>query len=84
MIMQRPNESAHDNSLSATDSTANDAALLNRRQLARALSVSPRSVDNFQKRKIIPCIRISPRCVRFSLRAVLRALEKFEVREAGR
>jgi hypothetical protein len=56
--------------------------LLKRHELARALSISPRSVDNFQKAKVIPVIRITPRCVRFDLRAVLRALERFTVREA--
>jgi hypothetical protein len=66
--------------LTATD----DMALLKRPQLARALNVSPRSVDNFVARKIIPTIRISARCVRFELGAVLRALKRFEVKEAGR
>jgi hypothetical protein len=58
--------------------------LLKRTELARALNISPRSVDNFQKSKRIPVIRLTPRCVRFSLPAVVKALEKFEVQEAGR
>jgi hypothetical protein len=62
----------------------NDPALLKRRQLARALNASTRSVDNWQKEKKIPFIRISPRCVRFHLPSVLSALRKFEVKEAGR
>jgi hypothetical protein len=66
--------------LTATD----DMALLKRPQLARALNVSPRSVDNFVARKIIPKIQISARCVRFDLGAVIRALKRFEVKEAGR
>jgi hypothetical protein len=60
-----------------------DFRLLKRTELARALNISPRSVDNFQKAKRIPVIRITPRCVRFSLPAVLKALEKFQVKEAG-
>jgi hypothetical protein len=67
----------HDNS------TATDAALLKRHELARALSISPRSVDNLQHRKVIPFIKISPRCVRFSLSSVLAALRKFEVKAVG-
>jgi hypothetical protein len=78
------NSNAHGGSLPATGSTANDPALLKRRQLARALNASPRSVDNWQKEKKIPFIRISARCVRFHLPSVLAALQKFEVKEAGR
>jgi hypothetical protein len=59
-------------------------ALLRRTELARAIGVSPRSVDNFLARKIIPAVRISRRCIRYSLPAVLAALSKFEIREAGR
>ena len=57
--------------------------LLNKIELARALNVSTRSVDNFQKSKRIPVIRITPRCVRYSLAAVLEALEKFQIRAGG-
>jgi hypothetical protein len=67
-------------SLAATD----DMALLKRPQLARAINVSPRTIDNFVARKIIPAIRISTRCVRFDLASVLAALRKFEVKETGR
>jgi hypothetical protein len=63
---------------------ANDLALLKRPQLARAINVSPRSVDNLVARRMIPCVRISRRCVRFDLRDVLAALKRFEIREAGR
>jgi len=63
-------------------SVSDDLALLKRPQLARAINVSPRSIDNFVARKIIPAIRISARCVRFHLPSVLAALRKFEVKEA--
>jgi len=69
--------------LQATD----DLSLLNPallKRLARAINVSGRSVDNLVARHMIPCVRISPRCVRFDLQAVLKALRKFEVRESGR
>jgi hypothetical protein len=61
-----------------------DLALLKRPQLAKAINVSPRTVDNLQRKKIIPAIRLSPRMVRFHLPSVLAALRKFEIREAGR
>ena len=75
---------AHGDSASATGSAAKDPALLKRRELAKALSVSARSIDNWQREKKIPFIRISPRCVLFDLANVLSALKRFEIREAGR
>jgi hypothetical protein len=63
---------------------ADQPALLKRVQLARALNASPRSIDNWQRRKIIPVIKITPRCVRFHLPSVLAAIRRFEIREAGR
>jgi hypothetical protein len=66
--------------LAATD----DLALLRRPQLARAINVSQRTVDNWQKQKRIPFLKLSARCVRYHLPSVLAALRKFEIREAGR
>jgi hypothetical protein len=76
--------SAHGATMPATGSAADDPALLTRKQLAKRISMSPRSVDTLQAEKKIPVIKISPRCVRFSLSAVLRALSRFEVKEATR
>jgi len=58
--------------------------LVNKRVIAQATSASVRTIDNWQRQKKIPFIRISARCVRFHLPSVLAALRKFEVREAGR
>jgi hypothetical protein len=77
MFTSEPNSKTQANSLS------NDPALLNRNQLARAISVSPRTVDNLQHQKKIPCIKISKRCVRFYLPAVLNALRRFELKEVS-
>jgi hypothetical protein len=66
-------------SLAATD----DLALLKRPQLARAISVSSRTIDNWQKQKRIPYIKLSARCVRYHLPSVLAALRRFEIREVG-
>ena len=74
----------HRGSVSAPGSVANDPALLKRRQLAKALSVSARSIDNWQRDKRIPFIKVSPRCILFDLASVLAALKRFEIREAGR
>jgi hypothetical protein len=84
MTTQDSIQDAHGDPVSAIGSAAKDPALLKRRELARAINASPRSVDNWQKQKKIPYIKISPRCVRFHLPSVLAALRKFEIREAGR
>ena len=63
---------------------ADDPALLKRPQLARAINVSVRTVDNWQKQKRIPYLKLSARCVRYHLPSVLAALRRFEIREAGR
>jgi DNA-binding XRE family transcriptional regulator len=61
-----------------------EPVLLKQAQLARALNVSSRLVDYWERSKKIPSLKISPRCVRFSLPAVLRALAKYEIEEVGR
>jgi hypothetical protein len=66
--------------LAATD----DLALLKRPQLARAVNVSARTVDNWQKQKRIPFLKLSARCVRYHLPSVLAALRKFEVKAVTR
>ena len=59
--------------------------LVNKSALARLLSVSPRTVDNFIREKKIPAIKISARCIRFDPATVLAALKRgFELKEAGR
>ena len=57
------------------------AALLTKKQLALKLNLSTRSVDNLQRKKLVPVCRISPRCVRYSLPAVLAALDRLTIRE---
>lgn len=61
----------------------NYPTLLKRPQLARAINVSTRTVDNWQRSKRIPYLKLSARCVRYHLPSVLAALRKFEIREAG-
>ena len=50
--------------------------------IARELKVSPRTIDNYMVRRIIPFIRIG-RVIRFDVARVKAALARFEVREAG-
>jgi hypothetical protein len=74
----------HRKSVSASGSAANDLALVTKPVVARAASVSPRTIDNLQRAKKIPFIKLSARCVRYHLPSVLAALRKFEIREVGR
>jgi hypothetical protein len=75
------NKDAHRGTVPAPGSAANDPALLTRKQLAKKISLSTRSVDTLQKRKAIPFIRLSARCVRFEIDRVLAALRRFELKE---
>jgi hypothetical protein len=58
--------------------------LLTKDDLARRLKLKRRGVECLVARRLIPVIRISRRCVRFSWEAVREALAKFEIREVGR
>jgi hypothetical protein len=51
--------------------------------VARATSASVRTVENWQRQKRIPFVKLSPRCVRFHLPSVLAALRRFETKEAN-
>jgi hypothetical protein len=64
--------------------SVDELGLVDKRVVARAASASVRSIDNWIAKRMIPVVRISPRCIRFHLPSVLAALRKFEVREAGR
>jgi len=48
--------------------------LLKKRQLAKALNISPRSIENYMTRGWVPYIRVG-RCVRFDLVDVLATLK---------
>lgn len=80
MIQKPTHKFAHGDTVSA-GSAANDPALLTRKQLAKKLGLSTRSIDNLQKRRALPVCKISARCCRYSLEAVLRALGRFTIEE---
>jgi excisionase family DNA binding protein len=58
--------------------------LISKKQIAKLLSVSVRTIDNWVRQKRIPVHRFSSRCIRFNPPKVLSALDKFEIREVGR
>jgi ribosome-binding protein aMBF1 (putative translation factor) len=64
-------------------SNAHDRELLTRRELANRLSLSPRTIDNLQRRRVIGYIRISRRCIRFHLPTVMKALRHYQIKAAG-
>jgi hypothetical protein len=59
-------------------------AMVRKKELATALNVSPRTIDNWVRQRRIPVHRFSPRLLRYDLRRVKAALDKYEVIEAGR
>jgi hypothetical protein len=58
--------------------------LIRKKDLAMALNVSSRTIDNLVRQKRIPVHRLSPRLLRYDLRKVRAALDKYEVIEIGR
>jgi hypothetical protein len=62
---------------------ADSLTLVTKDVVAKAASVSLRTIENWMGQRRIPYIRLSRRCVRFRITAVLAALGKFEVKEVG-
>ena len=58
--------------------------LLTKDDLAKRLKLKRRGVECLVARRLIPVIRISRRCVRFSWQAVKAALARHEIKEVGR
>ena len=58
-----------------------DSGLVTKKELAPVLRVSTRTVDNWQRKKILPYIKVG-RLVRFNIARCLTALARFERREA--
>jgi len=63
----------------ATGAAAEATGLVRKGVVAKAASVSARTVEMWMLEKRIPYIRISPRCVRFHLPSVLAALSRSTV-----
>jgi len=83
-MKERISKDAHGETVPATETAGDVSGLVTKRVVARKACVSPRCVDNWIAQRKIPAIRISRRCIRFSLPAVMRALERFEIKEATR
>jgi hypothetical protein len=62
---------------------AYEVGLVDKRALSKAISLSPRMIEILQGKRLIPVVRLSPRCVRYSISAVVAALRRFEQREVS-
>ena len=51
--------------------------------IAEILRIQPRTVRFWVRNKKLPVLKLSPRCQRFRVADVIRALQRFEVKEAG-
>lgn len=60
----------------AGSSGAIQPALIKKKELAKRLSVSPRSIDGWVSKRVIPYIQITPRFYLYEFDAVLAALKK--------
>ena len=54
----------------------NTPTLIRKKELAQRLSVSPRTIDNWVSRRVIPYIQLSSRFNLFDPEAVIEALRK--------
>lgn len=61
-----------------------EPSLIRRKELARRISVSERTIDNWVARRVIPYIKTGPRFYLFDLNQVLAALRKhYQINESS-
>lgn len=53
-----------------------EPTLIKKKELAKRLSVSPRTIDNWVAKRVIPFIRVGPRFYLYDFEAVLAAIRK--------
>jgi hypothetical protein len=58
--------------------------LTNKAGLAKALTVSPRTIDYWRMKKVIPCLSFGNRFVRFDINEVRQALERYKIEAKAR
>jgi excisionase family DNA binding protein len=56
---------------------------MRRDQAAKFLGVAPRTVSEWQKRRIIPHIKLGRKCVLFKREDLVKAMERFTVKAVG-
>ena len=78
-MAKQKSKNAQGASLSAKGAAAEAPGLVTKGAVARAVSVSCRTVETWVKARRIPVVRLGKRCVRFDLPAVLVALRRSTV-----
>jgi excisionase family DNA binding protein len=68
--------------LNATDPAASPAAFLRKREAAKYLSVSPRTLTAWMRRGILPYAKPARKIILFSVRDLERTVARFRVEEA--
>jgi excisionase family DNA binding protein len=81
--MYKSDEARGASKTSAFNSNEGIQRLVSKKELAKILGVSTRTIENFLAQKKIPQLRLSARLTRFSLPKVQAALERYEIREVG-
>jgi hypothetical protein len=61
----------------------NPAWIVDRTGIAQILGVQPRTIEHWVREEKVPVFKLSARCQRFRVADVIRALQKFEIKEAG-
>lgn len=69
-----------DSQTRSTHTTLTPGALLNRKQIAKFIGVSERTISNMVRQRRIPVIKFG-RSVRFDPVRVRKALDKYEIQE---
>lgn len=62
---------------------SNGVGYLRRAEAARYLGISLRTLSVWQRRRIIPVVKVGKRCVLFRREDLDRAMERFTVHEVG-
>jgi excisionase family DNA binding protein len=70
-------------SFAAANGGSSAKHLLSKKELALALGVSTRTINNWMAQRRIPFLRLSARLIKFDLDRVKTALARYEVREVG-
>jgi len=58
--------------------------LIKKKELAKILSISPRTIDSWIAQRRIPALKFGRRCVRFDLQEVREALRHFRIEASAR
>jgi excisionase family DNA binding protein len=70
-------------SMGATMTTTSDSGYLRREEAGKYLGVSNRTVSEWQRRRIIPHVKVGRKCVLFKRADLDAAMDRFTIRAVG-